>query len=128
MLLVEYWVDYDDEDRSIPFRRWVFPSSLDGILKLVLLCVKDRCAVPNWTLKLTNDRDGWDDYPWGLYVLPTLYYQLKDVNVRRWLLLYVTEPTNKVDKKSYSIFRFTWAFKGRVPAKILIPDEIEAIS
>nr|GEU69127.1 reverse transcriptase domain-containing protein [Tanacetum cinerariifolium] len=27
---IEYWVDYDDKDEPIPFRRWVFPSSLDG--------------------------------------------------------------------------------------------------
>ncbi|GJX88660.1 phospholipase-like protein [Tanacetum coccineum] len=56
-------------------------------------------------------RDGWDDYPWGLYVWPTLYYQLKDANVKRWLPLYATEPTNEDDKKSYSIFGFIWAFK-----------------
>nr|GEX79744.1 hypothetical protein [Tanacetum cinerariifolium] len=27
---VKYWADYNDEDEPIPFRRWVFPSSLDG--------------------------------------------------------------------------------------------------
>nr|GEY87492.1 hypothetical protein [Tanacetum cinerariifolium] len=27
---VEYWADYNDEDEPIPFRRHVFPSSLDG--------------------------------------------------------------------------------------------------
>ncbi|GJT03502.1 phospholipase-like protein [Tanacetum coccineum] len=99
---VEYWADYDDEDEPIPFRRRVFPSSLDA-----------------------NDRDGWDKYHWGSYVWPTLYYQLWDANVRRWPSLYVTEPTNEVDEKTYSIFGFTWAFKGRVPAETLIPDEIE---
>nr|GEV85542.1 phospholipase-like protein [Tanacetum cinerariifolium] len=138
-----YWADYDNDDQPIPFRRRVFPSSLDGkhitgnnveeliksksfsklddddavslccigILQLVLLGVEDRRAVPNWILRLANDRDGWDDYPWGSYVWPTLYYQLKDENVRRWLPLYAAEPTNEVDKKSYSIFEFTWAFK-----------------
>ncbi|GJT85169.1 phospholipase-like protein [Tanacetum coccineum] len=97
-----------------------------GILQLVLLGLEDRRAVPNWILRLANDRDGWDDYPWGSYVWPTLYYQLRDANVKRWLPLYATEPTNEDDKKSYSIFGFTWAFKGRVPAERLIPDEIEA--
>ncbi|GJW43253.1 phospholipase-like protein [Tanacetum coccineum] len=182
---VEYWADYNDEDEGIPFRRRVFPSSLDGkhitgknveefiksksfsklddddavslccigILQLVLIGVEDRRAVPNWILRLANVRDGWDDYLWGSYVWPTLYYQLRDANVRRWLPLYATEPTNEVDKKSYSIFEFTWAFKTwilevfregpneyyirhrrysrvvawrRVPEERLIPDEIEA--
>ncbi|GJT24532.1 hypothetical protein Tco_0894469 [Tanacetum coccineum] len=31
--------------------------------------------------------------------------------LRRWLPLYATELTNEVDRKSYSIFGFTWAFK-----------------
>ncbi|GJV62345.1 phospholipase-like protein [Tanacetum coccineum] len=174
---VEYSDDYDDKDKPIPFRRRVFPSCLDGkritekdvkdlimrksfkklddndvvslccigILQLVLLGLEDRRFVPNWILRLANDRDGWDDYPWG------------------------SEPTNEDDKKSYSLFGFTWAFKtwilevfrlgqneyytrhmryprivawtsnkkfyrhmlrdflhGRVPAERLIPDEVEA--
>ncbi|GJU95600.1 hypothetical protein Tco_1320356 [Tanacetum coccineum] len=140
---VEYWADYNDEDEPIPFRQRVFPSSLDGILQLVLLGVEDRRAVPDWILR--------------------------DANVKRWPSLYATEPINEVDKKTYSIFEFTWAFKtwilevfragpneyytchrryprvvawssnkkfyrhmlcdflhGRVPAERLIPDEIEA--
>ncbi|GJT73602.1 hypothetical protein Tco_1032888 [Tanacetum coccineum] len=36
-----------------------------GILQLVLLGVEDRRAVPDWILRLANDRDGWDKYPWG---------------------------------------------------------------
>ncbi|GJR39739.1 phospholipase-like protein [Tanacetum coccineum] len=82
-----------------------------GILQLVLLGLEDRRPVHNWILRLANDRDGWDAYPWGSYVWPTLYYSLKDANVKRWLPLYATEPTNEDDKKSYSIFGFTWAFK-----------------
>ncbi|GJZ11306.1 hypothetical protein Tco_0546065 [Tanacetum coccineum] len=82
-----------------------------GILQLVLLGLEDRRAVPNCILRLANDRDGWDDYPWGSYFWPTLYYQLRYANVKRWLPLYATEPTNEDDKKSYSICGFTWAFK-----------------
>ncbi|GJW38981.1 hypothetical protein Tco_0064826 [Tanacetum coccineum] len=112
MDLSNYEADYNNEDKPIPFRRRVFPSSLDGkhiigknveeliksklfsklddddavslccigILQLVLLGVEDRHAVPNWILSLANDRDGWDDYPWGLYVWLTFYYQLRDAN------------------------------------------------
>ncbi|GJV91307.1 hypothetical protein Tco_1539120 [Tanacetum coccineum] len=97
---VEYSDDYDEKDKPIPFRR-----------RLVLLGLEDRRAIPNWILRLENDRDGWDDYPWGSYVWPTLYYQLRDANVKRWLPLYTTQPTNEDDKKSSSIFGFTWAFK-----------------
>ncbi|GJS34671.1 phospholipase-like protein, partial [Tanacetum coccineum] len=82
-----------------------------GILQLVLLGLEDRRPVPNWILRLANDRDGLDDYPWGSYVWPTLYYNLRDANVKRWLPLYATESTNEDDKKTYSLLGFTWAFK-----------------
>nr|GEV57668.1 phospholipase-like protein [Tanacetum cinerariifolium] len=108
---VEYSDDYDDKDKPILFRRRMFSSRLDGILQLVLLGLKDRRVVPNWILRLANDRDSWDDYPWGSYVWPTLYYQLRDANVKRWLPLYATESTNEDDKKLYSLLGFIWAFK-----------------
>ncbi|GJS25114.1 phospholipase-like protein [Tanacetum coccineum] len=84
-----------------------------GILQLVLLGLEDRRPVPNWILRLANDRDGWDNYPWGSHVWPTLYKQLKDANVRRWPALYATQPRNEdeVEKKSYSLVGFLWAFK-----------------
>nr|GEX22224.1 phospholipase-like protein [Tanacetum cinerariifolium] len=82
-----------------------------GILQLVLLGVEDRRPVPNWILWLANDRVSWDNYPWGSYVWPTLYKHLRDVNVKRWQHLYVSEPANETDTKSYSIEGFAWAFK-----------------
>ncbi|GKC54985.1 hypothetical protein Tco_1077730 [Tanacetum coccineum] len=82
-----------------------------GILQFVLLGFEDRHGVPDWILRLANDRDGWDKYPWGSYVLPTLYSQLRDANVRLWPNLYATKPRRDVDQKKYSIFGFTWAFK-----------------
>ncbi|GJT50316.1 phospholipase-like protein [Tanacetum coccineum] len=82
-----------------------------GILQLVLLGLEDRRHVPNWILRLANDREGWDKYPWGSHVWPTLYQQLKDANVKRWPALYATQPTDEIDKKSYSITGFAWAFK-----------------
>ncbi|GJU77756.1 hypothetical protein Tco_1274826 [Tanacetum coccineum] len=83
-----------------------------GILQLVLLGVEGKRRIPDWLLRLANDRVGWDNYPWGSYVWPTLYSQLKNANVRRWPKLYATQPTSKIDKKTYSIFGYTWAFKG----------------
>ncbi|GJU91469.1 phospholipase-like protein [Tanacetum coccineum] len=82
-----------------------------GILQLVLLGVEGKRRIPDWLLRLANDRVGWDNYPWGSYVWPTLYSQLKNANVRRWPKLYATQPTSEIDKKTYSIFGYTWAFK-----------------
>nr|GEW46164.1 phospholipase-like protein [Tanacetum cinerariifolium] len=157
---VENLVDYNDGELHIPFRRRVFPSSLDGehitgnmvfriiddelfdrlnnddvvslyclgILQLVLLGVEGKRRIPDWMLRLANDRVGWDNYPWGSYVWSTLYSQLKNANVRRWPKLYATQPTTEIDKKSYSIFGYTWAFKRNMPAARLTPDETEARS
>nr|GEZ20414.1 phospholipase-like protein [Tanacetum cinerariifolium] len=84
---------------------------LTGILQLVLLGVKDRLHVPNWILRLANDRVSWDNYTWGSYVWPILYKHLRDANVKRWQPLYASEPANEIDTKSYSIEGFAWAFK-----------------
>nr|GEV03000.1 phospholipase-like protein [Tanacetum cinerariifolium] len=82
-----------------------------AILQLVLLGVEDRRPVPNWILRLANDRVSWDNYHWGSYVWLTLYKHLRDANVKRWQPLYASDPTNKTDTKSYSIEGFAWPFK-----------------
>ncbi|GJR01548.1 phospholipase-like protein [Tanacetum coccineum] len=132
---VEYSDDYDDNDKPIPFTRRVFPSRLDGkritgkdvvelidinsfkklddddavslccigILQLVLLGLEDRRPVPNWILRLANDRDGWDDYPWGSIVAWT-------------------------SNKKFYRHMLRGFLHGRVPAEILIPDDVKARS
>nr|GEY13609.1 phospholipase-like protein [Tanacetum cinerariifolium] len=102
-----------------------------GILLLVFLGVEGRRIVPHWILRLANDRFGWEKYPWGSYVWPTLYSQLKDVDVKRWPSLYAGQPIDEVDRKSYSIFGFTWAFKvfilkGNLRVATLTLDDTEA--
>ncbi|GJU55844.1 phospholipase-like protein [Tanacetum coccineum] len=129
--VVENLGDYNGSKLPIPFRRRVFPSCYDGehitshtileiikddvfdrlhdedavslcclgILQLVLLGVEAKRRIPEWMLRLANDRAGWDNYPW---------------------------PANEIDKKAYSIFGYTWAFKGNLPAARLTPDETEA--
>ncbi|GJX92166.1 phospholipase-like protein [Tanacetum coccineum] len=82
-----------------------------GILQLVLLGVEGKRRIPTWLLRLANDRVGWDNYPWGSYVWPTLYSQLKNANVKRWPKLYATQPTSEIEINSYSIFGYTWSFK-----------------
>ncbi|GJR29707.1 hypothetical protein Tco_1105939 [Tanacetum coccineum] len=93
---LQNWAEYDTKER---------------ILHLVILGVESRRAVPDWMLRLANDRVAWNKYPWGSYVWPTLYSQLRNANVKHWSPLYVAEPTNEDDAKTYSIFGYTWAFK-----------------
>nr|GEV76663.1 phospholipase-like protein [Tanacetum cinerariifolium] len=82
-----------------------------GILQLVLLGAESRRNVPEWLLRISNDRVARNKYPWGSYVWPTLYSQLRNANVRRWGPLYVDQPRNEDDPTTYSIFVYTWAFK-----------------
>ncbi|GJT68315.1 phospholipase-like protein [Tanacetum coccineum] len=82
-----------------------------GILQLVLLGAENRRIVPQWLLRIANDRVAWNKYPWGSYVWPTLYSQLRNANVKRWSQFYVEETTNEDDAKTYSLFGYTWAFK-----------------
>nr|GEU64449.1 phospholipase-like protein [Tanacetum cinerariifolium] len=82
-----------------------------AILELVLLGQEPRHNVPEWCLRLVNDRDGWDLYPWGSYVWLTLYRSLKDANVRRWLVSYTTPVEEDGDKHKYMLHSFTRAFK-----------------
>ncbi|GJY75154.1 phospholipase-like protein [Tanacetum coccineum] len=106
--LWSFWIDqsfaqlYDDDAVSL---------CCLGILQLVILGVESRRVVPDWMLRLANDRVAWNKYPWGSYVWPTLYSQLRNANVKRWSPLYVAQPTNEDDVKTYSIFGYTWAFK-----------------
>ncbi|GKE06458.1 hypothetical protein Tco_1398476, partial [Tanacetum coccineum] len=51
---VENLADYNDGELPIPFRR-----------QLVLLGVEGKRRIPDWMLRLANDRVGWDNYPWG---------------------------------------------------------------
>ncbi|GJR14402.1 phospholipase-like protein [Tanacetum coccineum] len=85
-----------------------------AIFQFVLLGLKDRRKVLDWILRLANVIDDWDMYPWGSYVWPILYSQLRDANVKRWQPLYATEQEEDDEHKSYLLFGFTWAFKGRL--------------
>ncbi|GJU55583.1 phospholipase-like protein [Tanacetum coccineum] len=128
-----------------------------GILQLVILGVESRRVVPDWMLRLANDRIVWDKYPWGSYVWSTLYSQLRNANVKRWSPLYVEEPTNEdesiqsLDILGHSRYfdRYNryprvaaWSkkkgrflghmvipfFEGNMPAARLTPDDNEARS
>ncbi|GJT70677.1 hypothetical protein Tco_1029963 [Tanacetum coccineum] len=110
---VEYSADYNNDDDPIPFRRRVFSSAKDGIFQFVLLGLEDRRSVPDWILRLANDRDGWDKYPWDLDigVVPALSKSsclaFQEKKIRRMLHGF---------------------FHGRLPTERLTPDENEAAS
>ncbi|GJS04407.1 hypothetical protein Tco_0320915 [Tanacetum coccineum] len=99
------------DDFQIQFGREEFCLLTRLRFRFVLLGLEDRRKVSDWILMLTNDRDCWDMYPWGSYVWPTLYSQLKNANVKRWHSLYAAEQEKVDDTKAYSVFGFTWAFK-----------------
>nr|GEZ00011.1 hypothetical protein [Tanacetum cinerariifolium] len=85
---------------------------------------ESRRNVPEWLLRITNDRVDWNKYPWGLYVWPTLYSQLRNANVRRWGPLYIDQPTNEDDPTTYLIFGYTLAFKADFVGFI---DQVERV-
>ncbi|GKA39080.1 phospholipase-like protein [Tanacetum coccineum] len=93
---VEYSADYDDEDKPIPFRRRMFPSCLDG-KHITRKNVEDL-------IKSKSFKKLDDDNVVSLCCIGILQLVLLGVEDRR-------ASTNEDDKKSYSIFGFTWAFK-----------------
>ncbi|GJY39500.1 hypothetical protein Tco_0425864 [Tanacetum coccineum] len=88
---------------------------LSAVLKnhvgVVLLGQEPRHNVPDWCLRLVNDRVGWNLYPWGSYVWPSLYYSLRNANVRQWPSLYATLVEQEEKTPKYILSGFTWAFK-----------------
>ncbi|GJZ64910.1 hypothetical protein Tco_0621606, partial [Tanacetum coccineum] len=108
---VEYNADYNNEDDPIPFRRKVFSSAKDGkpiIGKMLEEKIKSE-----------------------------LFYRLKDhddvslccVGILQFVLLGLEDRRKQQEDdehKSYSLFGFTWALKGRLPTRRLTPDEFEA--
>ncbi|GJW90942.1 hypothetical protein Tco_0168495 [Tanacetum coccineum] len=125
---LRFRVDYCDvyEEGLIPFRRRVFDSAKDGkpITGQML-----EAKINSKDFKVSNDRDDWDMYPWGSYVWLTLYYQLRNANVKRWQPLYATkQEEGDDDHNSYSLMGFTWTFKGRRPTPTLTPDDYEVRS
>nr|GEW43163.1 hypothetical protein [Tanacetum cinerariifolium] len=82
---LRFRVDYYDvyEVGLIPFRRRVFDSAKDG---KPITGFEARHNVPEWILRLANDREDWDMYP--------------------------GEEDDDDDHNSYSLMGFTWAFKN----------------
>ncbi|GJW26949.1 phospholipase-like protein [Tanacetum coccineum] len=113
---VENLAGYNDREFPIPFRRWVFLSCYDDehitgytILEIIEYEVFDRL----------HDEDVVSLYCLGILQLVLLGVEAKrripNAIVKRWPKLYATQPTNEIDKKAYSIFGYTWAFKSATP-------------
>ncbi|GJU19785.1 phospholipase-like protein [Tanacetum coccineum] len=82
-----------------------------AVLHMVLLGQEPKNNVPNWWLSLVDDINMWEKYPWGSYIWPKLYRQLKDANPKRWDRFYASlrDPIRRPAK--YTLSGFTWAFK-----------------
>ncbi|GKA96250.1 phospholipase-like protein [Tanacetum coccineum] len=74
-----------------------------GILQLVILGVESKRVVPDWMLRLANDRVAWDKYPWGSYVWPSfVHYQLRNAKSNVWCPC-LSMATDEDDSKKYSL-------------------------
>ncbi|GJU71393.1 hypothetical protein Tco_1262798 [Tanacetum coccineum] len=107
---VENWTDYNDEAEPIPFRRRVFSSSFDG------RPIRGKHVKALIKIEAFNKLDDNDAVCLCCVgILQLVLFGLEDRRpvpnwkLRRWPALYATQPTDEVDKKSYSI---TWAFKS----------------
>ncbi|GKB25403.1 phospholipase-like protein [Tanacetum coccineum] len=116
------------------------------VLELVLLGHEIRYTVPDWCFRLVNNIKAWNMYPWGSYVWPTLYEQLRDAIRKRWEAHFVTERELDSGPPTYSLMGFTWPLsvilehllgvskevnvlvilKGARPRSRLTPDAVEA--
>nr|GEW28497.1 hypothetical protein [Tanacetum cinerariifolium] len=101
---LEYSDEYDENDKPIPFRRRVFPSRLDG-KRITGKDVADLIEIKSF--KKLDDDDAVSLLLYRHFAVSVI----RDANVKCWLPLYATKPRNEDDKKSYSSFGFTWAFK-----------------
>ncbi|GJR05141.1 hypothetical protein Tco_0528125 [Tanacetum coccineum] len=121
---LKFGVEYSEcyLDGLMPFRRLLFQSDTDGTHitgDMLLDKIKSDLAVfvCFWSFKsvfhgkwLVVDLKEWDKYPWGSYVWPRLYQQLRNANVKRWDSFYVALKKPGTIAK-YSLSGFTWAFK-----------------
>nr|GEW54010.1 hypothetical protein [Tanacetum cinerariifolium] len=102
---VENWTDYDDEKEPIPFRHRVFCSSLDG---RPIRGKNVETLINSEAFKTLDDNDAV-----SLCCVGILQLVLSGLKDRRPTLagLICPQPKDEVDKKSYSITGFAWAFK-----------------
>nr|GEX49035.1 phospholipase-like protein [Tanacetum cinerariifolium] len=98
-----------------------------GILQLVLLGVEDRRHVPNWILRLANDRVSWDNYLWGSYtwILQSFRAATGDYYTR-----YRRHPRIVVWSSNHKFYRHMLKpmLHGQLHVERLVPDETEARS
>nr|GEX43985.1 RNA-directed DNA polymerase, eukaryota [Tanacetum cinerariifolium] len=86
-------VRQQDSQKALIFDNLVSLSFNWCILQFVFLGVEGRRVVPDWILRLANDRVGWDKYPWGSNGnLHVARLTPDDIEARsKW---WVSDPTN----------------------------------
>ncbi|GKB88882.1 hypothetical protein Tco_0961154 [Tanacetum coccineum] len=128
---VENWEEYDNQ-KNLPFRRRVFPSHLDGqpitgLLATCLLGAENRRNVPEWLLRIANDRVLGTNilgvHMCGQHCTPNLGMQTSDVGrnsmSKRLQMKMMRKRIHCVD---------ILGIKGNIPAARLTPDDNEARS
>ncbi|GJV92718.1 hypothetical protein Tco_1540531 [Tanacetum coccineum] len=134
---VEYWVDYNNEDDPIPFRRRVFSSAKDGL--------KDRRGVSDWILRDANVRR-WSSlyatqpkkdvdrktylffgFTWAFktWILDSFRVGANDYYKRQRHYPRVVAWNSKMKFYRHMLQGF---FHGRLPIERSTPDEVEARS
>ena len=91
-------------------------SDVDGVrvcllavLLLVLKGTESKNVVEGFLFRLVEDLDMWNKYPWGSYVWPTLYDNLRDAAIDRRKLHF--EERKDPSPPKYTLNGFLWAFK-----------------
>ncbi|PWA48976.1 Myc-type, basic helix-loop-helix (bHLH) domain-containing protein [Artemisia annua] len=102
-------------------------STEGAVLILVLKGTEAKNVVDEFLFGLVEDLNMWNQFPWGSYVWPTLYSNLKDTAIKR-SELHFAEGRDPNNLPKYMLNGFIWAFKVRRPPPRLRPDEVELLS
>ncbi|GKD55400.1 phospholipase-like protein [Tanacetum coccineum] len=93
-----------------------------AVLHMVLLGQEPKNNVLNWWLRLVDDLNMWEKYPWGSYIWPKLYVQLKDANG--------AEPIGRLRADAFEAKAEWWVssrafFDGRICEPPQIPPAVQ---
>ena len=81
-----------------------------GVLMLVLKGSESNNVVDGFLFRLVEDLDRWNVYPWGSYLWPTLYDNLRDAAIDR-RAKHFSEERDPHKPPKYTLNGFVWAFK-----------------
>lgn len=80
------------------------------VLMLVLKGTEHGNIVDGFLLRLVEDLDNWNVFPWGSYVWPTLYNHLRDATFQH-RDKHFSDERDPTKPPKYTLNGFVWAFK-----------------